>query len=84
MLPFSGRLRRRPPACENSIVIVTHLGKLTMPGMRIFAQAHHSEFSEALKGNTKQEGSKKFPDKLGSLSANVPNHDYRCLHCFHS
>ena len=43
-----------------------------------------SDISDALKENMKQEGSKRFPDKLGSLSANVPNHDYRCLHCFHS
>lgn len=43
-----------------------------------------SDISDALKENMKQEGSKRFPDKLGSLSANVPNYNYRCLHCFHS
>lgn len=36
MLPFSGRLRRRPPACENSIVIVTQCNKIAFqPGFSL-------------------------------------------------
>ena len=35
MLPFSGRLRRRPPACENSIVIVTQCNKIAFQPVEV-------------------------------------------------